>query len=110
MIGISMNFERHKDPKESIGIGIEAFLIKKISETLSHHKHREYNTYELTIERNTNNPGTKASWIQPLTGYYFKLIKDTKNRLFLEDSDYSYYLEYDHGLHYGNMFVDNFIK
>lgn len=103
-----MRFERGKDPKDAIGIGTEAFLIKNISETLS--KNPVYSDYKLSIPARPNNFDVKAEWIQPRTGYYFKLIKAGKDRLFRQDTKYSHYLEYDHGMHYGMMLVDDFIK
>lgn len=103
-----MNFEREKDPKEAIKIGMTEHLINCITKVFA--KDEELGDYEYREVNSPNNPEIKGEWVQPRTGAYFKLIKTRENRLFTAESEYGYYLEYDDGVHYGNMLVDDIVE
>ena len=104
-----MNFERGKDPKETIGIGIEEYLIQKISEHINTYLTSNYilKVMEKDPIRPTN---TIGEWVRE-GGTYIKLICIDVDLLRGETKYRNYYIEYDiGGLNYGACSIEEFLE
>ncbi len=101
-----MNFERYKDPKESIGVGIQEYLIQRISEHVD-----TYLTKRMRLSLFDKLSDTIAEWVME-GGAYIKLMRTRSDMSFTEDSKYpDFYITYDSGvMHYGNCPIEEFLK